>query len=272
MSLISSLGLGSASVIALCGAGGKSTLMFALAEEFGAAGERVLVTTTTKMGLEQICGRWPSYSATDAETLCAVVARSPVPVAIAFSHVDAVLGKVVGYSPATIDQVSVIGPFKRILVEADGSAGRPLKAPALHEPVFPLATDVVVMVAGANGLQGRLSDETVFRARLWSERSGIPLSSPVTPESLATMVVHPEGLAKGAPERARRVLFLNQCDDPRRLDSALRTLESLRAVAGEVPELVVIGQLLPSPRVFHEANFNTKKKTALGDRHAQRVN
>ena len=49
-SLIDALELVSARLISLVGAGGKTNLMFGLAREFAAAGERVLVTTTTKIG------------------------------------------------------------------------------------------------------------------------------------------------------------------------------------------------------------------------------
>lgn len=258
MSLVASLGLDSARVIAICGAGGKSTLMFALAEEFAAAGERVLISTTTKMALEQVSGRWPARLVDDAEAICAMYTVTPSPI-IAYRDVDSARGKVLGHQPSTIDRVAAIGAFARILVETDGSAGRPLKAPASHEPVFPDVTDVIVMVAGAKGLQMPLDDTVVFRARLWGERTGIAPGNPVTPESLATMAVDPEGFARNAPEGARRVLFINQCDDPLRLASARRTLERLDSLAAGTLESAVIGQLMPSPRIFRSVSFRANE-------------
>jgi probable selenium-dependent hydroxylase accessory protein YqeC len=151
LTLLASLGLGPARVIAICGAGGKSSLMFALAGEFADAGERVLMTTTTRLALEQVRGRWPGVMAADANAIAATVGTRPEPV-IAYRGVDEPRGKALGYAPEVIDHLAERGPFTRILVEADGSARRPLKAPADHEPVFPARTDAVVIVAGATGL------------------------------------------------------------------------------------------------------------------------
>ena len=48
------LGLGARELVAFTGAGGKSTFMLALAAELAGTGKRVLVTTTTKMGRDQL--------------------------------------------------------------------------------------------------------------------------------------------------------------------------------------------------------------------------
>ena len=50
MSLLGPLGLRSPEVVAVVGAGGKTTLVYRLAAEARALGRRVLVTTTTHMG------------------------------------------------------------------------------------------------------------------------------------------------------------------------------------------------------------------------------
>ena len=64
--LIGALGLEHSRLISLCGAGGKTTPMFSLAREFVAAGERVLITTTTKIARDAADGL-PSFAATAPE-------------------------------------------------------------------------------------------------------------------------------------------------------------------------------------------------------------
>src|SRR4030067_2612685 len=64
--LVRALGLEQARLISLCGAGGKTTLMFCLAREFVEAGERVLVTTTTKIARDEAQGRL-AFAAISAE-------------------------------------------------------------------------------------------------------------------------------------------------------------------------------------------------------------
>lgn len=252
MTLLASLGLGPARVIAICGAGGKSSLMFALAGELADAGERVLMTTTTRMALDQVRGRWPGVMAADASAIATMASTRPEPF-IAYRGVDETRGKALGYAPEVVDLVAERGPFTRILVEADGSARRPLKAPADHEPVFPAHTDAVVIVAGATGLCRPLSEEIVFRSQIWSRLTGVAPGEPVTPESLAVMVAHPDGLARTAPANAHRALFINQADDRTLLALAVRTLDCLAGGAGRRPACAAIGRLLPQPVILHEA-------------------
>ncbi|MBW7851342.1 MAG: putative selenium-dependent hydroxylase accessory protein YqeC [Rhodospirillales bacterium] len=254
MTLVKALGLEEARLVALTGAGGKSSLMFALAKAFAAGGERVLITTTTKMAKEQATGPWQTVQAADAQAVMAA-ADAAANVVLAFRDTDEARGKIVGYPPDDIARLAASRRFTRILVEADGSARRPLKAPADHEPVIPADADFVVMVAGAKGLGRPLSQDTVFRPELWAGRTGLALGSPVTALSLARMAVDPDGLARGAPERAKRALFVNQTDDPVRLAAALRTVEHLGVIGGRAPDRAVVGRLLPRIEILHCAHF-----------------
>lgn len=253
--LIEALGLERSRLISLCGAGGKTTLMSSLAREFVAAGERVLVTTTTKIARDEAHG-WPSFAATthaqvleQARRLLPESEPDRAGALIAYSRVGGDGYRLVGYAPELIDALAQAGHFDRILVEADGSARKPLKAPAAHEPVIPSATDALVIVAGINGLGLPLSEDNLFRAEIWSRLSGLALGSPITAESLARCVAHPEGLARGCPTHARRMLFLNQADTPQRRAEAKRVAEHLRAASANPVERVLIGYLLPQPDI-----------------------
>ena len=253
--LIQALGLEGARLISLCGSGGKTTLMFSLAREFIAAGERVLITTTTKMAHEEMQG-WHSVSATTAAQVLEQ-ARSLLPEAgagraggvIAYSRLGREGHRIAGFAPEIVDSLARSGRFDRILVEADGSARKPLKAPAAHEPVIPSSTDALLIVAGLNGLGLPLSAENLFRPEIWSRLSGLAAGEPVTPESLAQCVAHPEGLARGCPEAARRMLFLNQADSLERRTDAMRVAECLAGAPECRLARIVIGWLLPAPAV-----------------------
>ena len=154
-----------------------------------------------------------------------------------------------------IDEVARAGRFDRILVEADGSARKPLKAPAAHEPVIPSATDALIIVAGLNGLGLPLSEENLFRAEIWSRLSGLAIDAPISAQSLARCVAHPDGLARGCPAKARRVLFLNQADTPQRRLDAMQVAEILAAAPGNGLERIVTGCLLPEPAVADVVSF-----------------
>ncbi|NJN45038.1 MAG: putative selenium-dependent hydroxylase accessory protein YqeC, partial [Anaerolineae bacterium] len=99
-----------------------------------------------------------------------------------------------------------------VLIEADGSRQRPLKAPADHEPVIPGFVDTVVVMAGLAGLGMPLDAEWVHRPERFSELSGLGLGIPVSGSALGEVLTHPAGGLKGIPNNARRVVMLNQAD------------------------------------------------------------
>jgi probable selenium-dependent hydroxylase accessory protein YqeC len=227
--LIEALGLENARLAALCGAGGKTTLMFALAREMAARGERVLVSTTTKIARCEGEGPWPP--------------------GVLVSHGGRTGDgrKLAGHPPALFDELKLAGRFDRVLVEADGSAKRPLKAPAAHEPVVPATSDAVIVVAGLSGLGLPLREEHVFRSEIWAALSGTGLGSPVSAESLARVAVHGAGFAKGRPAGARLALFLNQADSRDRRMAAASVRRLLAASQLNPFDTIVSGCLLPAP-------------------------
>lgn len=230
--LIEALGLERARLVALCGAGGKTTLMLALAREMASKGERVLVTTTTRLASTEGEGPWPA--------------------GVFISHRGKSAGgsKLIGHPPGFIDELKAAGQFDRLLVEADGAARRPLKAPAAHEPVIPSTTDAVVVVAGMSGLGLPLSEETVFRAEIWAALSGTPLGAPVDAESFARVGLHEAGFAKGCRDCSRATLFLNQVHSAE-ARAAAATIGRLIVAASFSPfGRIVSGRLQPSPAVW----------------------
>lgn len=256
------LGLADARLVSLCGAGGKTTLMFALAREFVTAGERVLLTTTTKIAHEEAAGAWRSYSATSAEQvlerargLWAGAEPGERGALVAFSGTARDARKLTGFAPDLVNALKQSGEFDRILVEADGSARKPLKAPAAHEPVIPSATDAVIAVAGLNGLGLPLRDANVFRAEIWAQRTGTRLGTPVTAEAIASMALHPDGFFKGCPASAQRILFLNRADTPERLVAAMHIVGFLASSHDRAPDRVARGRLIPSPEVTSDARL-----------------
>lgn len=250
MTLIGALGLETSRVISLCGSGGKTSLMAALVREFAARrGERILATTTTKMGTDEVDGPWHACCVADAAALLAATEKQTSPI-LAYRTVDPQRGRLLGLPAELIDTLAKHDRFTRILVEADGSRRRPLKAPCAYEPVFPESTDVVVVVAGLSGLGLPLSDKVVFRPDRWAALTGCRLTEHVTADALARVITHPDGLARGAPLQARRVLFLNQADTPDRMAEADFVLHALSTLGGRRPERSVVGQLRPEARVW----------------------
>jgi probable selenium-dependent hydroxylase accessory protein YqeC len=248
--LSESLGLGPREVVSLAGAGGKTTLMFRLANELLLSGKKVVTTTTTRI-----------LEPTSTETAFFFVHSSREKIKEfleghldRFRHITVAgerlgEGKVKGIAPDVICDLWDASLSDYVIVEADGSAGRPLKAPREQEPVIPPNTTLVVAILGIDGLGMELDERNVFQPALMSTLTGVPVGQRIDAESMAILMTHPDGIFKGAPASSRVVAFLNKVD----LLSESRKAEEVaeRILAKQHPriERVILGQLRRDPPV-----------------------
>jgi molybdenum cofactor cytidylyltransferase len=201
--------------IAFVGAGGKTTALFQLARELLHPSSlishpSVFVTATSHLGIWQI-------PLADQH----IVAESPEGIGKLPEGITLVTGPLEGARTQPVNSTTLfwlreVAKNKQIplLIEADGSRQRPLKAPAAHEPPIPDFVDTVVVVAGLSGLGKPVTDEFVFRAEQFKEIAGAPDEQIVTSEMLTRVLIHPEGGLKNIPPHARRVALLNQAETP----------------------------------------------------------
>lgn len=164
-------------VTAVIGGGGKSTLLRRLGEELSREGS-VLLCTTTKInpfsGISIACtaGEIREF---DGRLLCA---GTPIEG-----------GKL---TVPEIPMAELAERFSYVLVEADGSAGRPLKAHAAHEPVIPPEAERTILVLGASGF-GQPICAAAHRPERYAALAAAALSDPVTP-AMAARVLQGENL------------------------------------------------------------------------------
>ena len=250
-SLRYSLNLRNGGVISLVGAGGKTSLMFRLARELSAQGATVLSTTTTKIytpNRRQSSIVMISESA-GALTIKAkeMLRRHPHISAgrrlIHFQH------KLKGFSPEAIDAIWRSGVFRWIIVEADGAAGKPFKAPAGHEPVIPQSTKWVIGLVGLKALGKALTERWAFRPQLVSKISGLAPGALITESAIAEVLTNPNGIMKGFPEQAKRFAFLNQAESQERLAAGRRIARMINSHKTAGLAGVLIGQTLYEPFV-----------------------
>jgi probable selenium-dependent hydroxylase accessory protein YqeC len=226
-SLKEGFALSSHGVVSFVGAGGKTSLMFALAKELVSAGQSVITTTTTRvlMPSKEQCAHviLTRSMAELLERAREIGAETPH---FLTAQGEDKKGKLIGFPPQFIHLLQQQKIADWILVEADGAAKRPLKAPAPHEPVIPQNSGWVVGVVGLDSVGQTLDDNTVFRSSLFSNVSGLPIGSPITPESIATVATDENGIMRGCPPKALKHLFLNKANSPQRIAFA-RKIASL---------------------------------------------
>jgi molybdenum cofactor cytidylyltransferase len=196
--------------VAFVGAGGKTTAMFQLARELPPP---VIVSATTHLGVWQI-------PLADRH----IIAATPAPLEAiehGLSGVILVTGEIKEDRTKPLDDkvISWLREFCGVhslplLVEADGSRKKPLKAPGRHEPPIPEFTRIVVVVAGLGALGKPLGEENVHRPEIFARLSGLEPGEMITSVALNRVLTHPEGGLKNIPGNARRVVLLNQADSP----------------------------------------------------------
>ena len=212
VSLLTELESIGASIVCLTGGGGKTTLLYALGEDAAEADNKVLCTTTVKMSRHGPMTRLPTAFEDDPAAL--VLPSGGALFSARRSPPGGAPDKVYGYSATEVDALAERGLASWIFVEADGAAGRPIKAPAEHEPVIPTSTAIVIGVIGLSCLSQACTPELVFRTERFTAITGLALGSSITPEAVATLVLHPNGLFKNSPDTSVRLLFCNQSELP----------------------------------------------------------
>lgn len=139
-------------VVAITGGGGKTSLMFHLAEELSQFG-RVLVTTTTKI-----------YKPSEEEYEKLIVGDevfSGERKNISIAAREVVGGKLHGFTCEEL--VELLPEYEYVLVEADGAKMKQMKGWRADEPVIPPCVTKVIGVANIKSLGKKATQENVHR-------------------------------------------------------------------------------------------------------------
>ena len=212
LSIVRALRTGISPRIAFVGAGGKTTAMFQLARELNKEQNTpVIITATSHLGAWQI-------SRADMH----IIAESPTVLEEnknTFKGVILITGDLDGEKTNPINDHMLNWILQYcddhsfpLLIEADGSRQKPLKAWNDHEPPIPTFVNHVVQVVGITGLGKVLNHEHVHRPEVFSSLSGLNIGEPVTTAALIQVLKHVEGGLKNIPKDARRSVLLNQAD------------------------------------------------------------
>lgn len=212
MDLLKAFDLPAGAIVAAVGGGGKTSLVYGLGEQAAASGLSAIVTTTTRF-TRRAGGSMPAViEAPEGEALAAASQSLRAGEWFVLSAGKGPLARMLGFTPETIDALAGL-EAGLIAVEADGSAHRPFKAPAPHEPVIPSrATDVIVCV-GLEILGKPIDEEHVHRPEIVARLARASIGDTVTIEHLLGVLSHDDGGRKGVPPGARLHALLNAPGD-----------------------------------------------------------
>lgn len=207
-------------VISLIGGGGKTSTAFWLAKEFKKRGHRVCVTTTTKMYLpkKNQADNFIKIDNSNLESISQLTKDlSDQSVTFCYQHLIPTNNKieenkVSGITCDDIEQLKNGSCFTVFIIEADGAKCLPIKAPDRHEPCIPISSDMVIGVTGAEIINTRAIPEKIHRWHLFSALTQCSAGELIDRRILGNLIVHPQGLFKNAPEKARKIWLINKID------------------------------------------------------------
>lgn len=214
--------------VAFTGAGGKTTALFQLARQLLDQQNTVVVSTSTHLSLAQAQLAGAQIEIHTPEAVEALF--RDLPPGLLFVHGgEAGDQRIGGPGPEVLSAIreACLRRGIDLLLEADGSRMKPLKAPADHEPALPPWVTTVVVTAGLSGLGRPLTADWVHRPERFAALSGANLGEPVSVDHLSRMLLHPQGGLKATPAHARRMAMLNQVDSPEAQGAAQRLAKSL---------------------------------------------
>ena len=202
-------------ITALIGGGGKTTLMYRLAQELSKFGT-VIVCTSTKIiepeGFEVITE--------ESEEMITDKLKSRRIVCVG----TRVAGGKLSASVIGFDRLKELADY--VIVEADGAHRLPIKAHAEYEPVIPKEANRTILVMGADAF-GQSIGQICHRAELFAAIANVDIQSIVTPE-IVSRVIKGEGYGDR--------LFINKVEDETAMANAraLAALSELPTVAGSL--------------------------------------
>lgn len=154
-------------IISVVGAGGKTSIIKALAKQYKKDGYKVVITTTTHVAVSEFTKTKSYVFGTDKLTdgkqkteLISWTQNEKKPAGIYLAGTAAENGKL-GILPEEVlfalTDLAKKGQIK-LLIEADGAKKHPFKVPASHEPVIIGETQLVLGVLGADACGQRVCD------------------------------------------------------------------------------------------------------------------
>lgn len=223
-------------IVSIVGAGGKTSLMFNLANDLK-EDSKVLVTTTTKIFLpsknqyDYICLNkeyYLNYSRISSKGI------------YVFGDSLNEAGKVVGLDSSTVETLSRC--FNYTLIESDGSKMKPIKGWGINEPVICKKTNKTIGVLDIKTIGKKINDSNVHRLEEFLKLTNSTINESINMQHLISLILNPNGLFKNA--LGEKILFINKVETYDELLLANKLLELLLENNGFCINRVIIGSLI----------------------------
>lgn len=204
MKLNEIIGIKNKSVISIVGCGGKTTLMYLLANDLK-YDNKVLISTTTKILL-------PTREEVDflaiGENQYQSIRNNKNNGVYAYSKAITKENKFIGINESDIKTLT--RDFDFILLEADGSKMKPIKGWNDTEPVISKETNLTIGVMSLESLGLEINDNNVHRLCEFNDLTNSSLGEVININHFVKAIFNKDGLFKYS--KGERLLFLNKVE------------------------------------------------------------
>ncbi|MGB4660161.1 MAG: selenium cofactor biosynthesis protein YqeC [Mobilitalea sp.] len=199
-----------APIISVVGAGGKTSTIERLAQEYEMLGKKVMVTTTTKMFRPL---HWYWYGGESMKAVDKHLENNTVLwIGLPFGE-DKIM------SPKISFLKQLMQKNMPLLIEADGAKRLPFKVPNDIEPVIIEGTQYVVAILGMDAL-GRQLKEVCFRYDLAAIFLHKEEDELITIEDYIEVITSNRALRKGVTEEMKYLVILNKVEGQEKEEQA----------------------------------------------------
>lgn len=235
MDVNSAVNLKKGSITSITGAGGKTSLMFALAEELRKEA-KVLVTTTTKIYVpeKQQC----DCIAIGENEFNRIKCNKDKGIYVYGSSVNEE-NKLSGISCELLEEQRQY--FDYILVEADGAKRKPIKGWNDAEPVISRKTEKTIGVLSIEVIGKQINDKNVHRLDQFTKLTNSGKGELISIEHIISLIFHNDGLFKNSS--GERIVFINKVENEHDIILAEQILDNIYRVNNGYISKVIIGKL-----------------------------
>ena len=213
------IGLNKNEFITFVGGGGKTTSIFKLAKELKELNRSILITTTTAMYVPDK----KNYDYFFLEKTSKKFKQKKPSITVYGGKIEN--RKIKNTDVLELENIFFRGQFDYILVEGDGSKGKPIKAPEAYEPVVPKNTTKTIGVIGLDSLGRKINEENVHRVEKLKNIVKANSNEKVDNDVIIRLVLNKNGLFKDS--QGEKILFLNKAIDKERIKAGLEIRRKL---------------------------------------------
>lgn len=238
MDLINFLDIVPKDIISIVGAGGKTSLLFALSKKM-CDKNKVLATTTTKIYVPSKNDFSNMVILNEVNNDYESIYKGGKGIYVVGSHINSE-NKMIGLNKNQLDKL--IPYFNYTFIEADGSKGKSLKGWKYNEPIIYENTTKTIGILDIKAIGTKVNETNIHRIDKFIEITKSYMDKELQIKHLVNLILHKEGLFKYS--RGEKILLINKVEDEIDFENAANLISILKSLENKNFHKIIFGSIL----------------------------